>query len=388
MADVVTATSSFASAYDGARVVVTGHTGFKGAWLSLWLHRLGASVVGLSTEPPTEPSLHDASRLGEIVDWCRGDVTDADHVRKVIDAHRPDVVFHLAAQPIVLASYADPLSTFATNVMGTANVLDAVRRTGTTRATVVVTTDKCYETNPTSPAHRESDRLGGEDPYSASKACAELVTRAFRSSFDLPELGLGVATVRAGNIIGGGDWAADRIIPDCARALESGDAVRLRHPEAVRPWQHVVDALAGYLALGARLIERPDLYSEAWNFGPDPAQPYTVAQAAEVFADACAEAGTALSTSTRRLQIERVPATTPFEQPTLRLDPDKAAGRLGWHPLLDFTTTIEWAASWYRDHATDPNFDARAATLSQIADYERLATEADVWWAPAMEPVR
>jgi CDP-glucose 4,6-dehydratase len=372
----------FAGAYDGLNVLVTGHTGFKGSWLSLWLLRLGASVTGFATEPPTHPSLFDDCKLANDMRSVIGDVTDGRAVADLVTQLRPDVVFHLAAQPIVLASYDDPLVTFATNVMGTANVLDAVRRTASVGATVVVTTDKCYETSLTSPPHPENDRLGGKDPYSASKACAELVTAAFRSSYDLPASGQGVATTRAGNIIGGGDWADARILPDCARALAGGTTLRLRHPTAVRPWQHVLDALAGYLHLGQRLLHHPGAYSEAWNFGPDPTKPFTVADTVDTFVDACARLDAQADRrgiEPLRVEIEGTPKH--FEQPSLRLATDKAHTRLGWSPLLDFPSAVEWTAEWYWRHRFGIRFDARDATMQQIRDYESQAAALEAVWA-------
>jgi CDP-glucose 4,6-dehydratase len=364
----------FGGAYHGRKVLVTGHTGFKGTWLSLWLMRLGAEVTGYSLEPPTNPSLYEQCGLAHEMDSVHGDVNDARAVYNVVDRWQPDMVFHLAAQPLVLASYDNPVETFATNVMGTVHVLDAVRRVGSAAATVVVTTDKCYETNPTSPPLHESDRLGGKDPYSASKACAELAVHAYRSSFGFGDAGQGLATTRAGNIVGGGDWAADRIIPDCARALAGGGTLRLRHPNAVRPWQHVLDALSGYLLLGARLLERPDEYAEGWNFGPDPAQPFTVAQAVDVFAEACAARNAEWGGgATPGFTIAQDEAVTRFEQPSLRLATHKAHDRLGWAPVLDFTEAIELSADWYWRHRFEHRFDAKAATLEQINEYERRA---------------
>ena len=376
-------TQPFGGSYDGAKVLVTGHTGFKGAWLSLWLLRLGATVTGFATDPPTDPNLFDDSKLANDIRSVTGDVTDAAAVRSLVAEVRPDIVFHLAAQPIVLASYDDPVGTFATNVIGTAAVLDAVRRTGTTGATVIVTTDKCYETNIASPPHLESDRLGGKDPYSASKACAELVTSAFRSSYDLPAAGQGVATTRAGNIVGGGDWADARILPDCARALATGTPLVLRHPGAVRPWQHVLDALAGYLHLGHRLLRDPVSYSEAWNFGPDPTRPFTVAQAVETFGAACARldqrAGSGGGARPIGTEIDGDPKR--FEEPSLRLDTVKARTRLGWEPMLEFTTAVEWAAEWYWRHQFDVTFDGREATLDQISRFEAAAITRQAVWA-------
>jgi CDP-glucose 4,6-dehydratase len=378
-------TMPFAGAYRGTRVLVTGHTGFMGAWLSQWLLRLGADVTGFSMPAPTQPSLFEDARLARDLRSITGDVRDADAVLGVMRSVKPDVVFHLAAQAHVLPSYADPLGTFSTNVMGTAHVLDAVRRVGRPGATVVVTTDKSYETNAASPPHPETDRLGGADPYSASKASAELVTRAYRSSYDLPAAGHGLATLRAGNIVGGGDWSAHRIIPDCARALSRSAPIVLRHASAVRPWHHVLDAVSGCLLLGSRLLVRPVLYSDAWNFGPDPSRPYTVMEAVEAFTEAWAARDHKRAVFSGRIpagyDIEHAEDAPLFEQPTLRVDTEKARTRLGWEPLLDFHRTIEWSADWYWRHRFEPRFDAQVATLGQIADYEQVAEMRELEWA-------
>ena len=380
----VTATP-FGDVYRGTKVLVTGHTGFKGAWLTQWLLRLGADVTGFSLPAPTQPSLFEAAGLGREMRSIVGDVTDVDAVTDVMKHAQPDVVFHLAAQALVLTSYADPLRTISTNVMGTANVLDAVRRVGTAAATVIVTTDKAYETNAASPPHRETDRLGGHDPYSASKAAAELVTRAYRSSYDLPGAGHGVATARAGNIIGGGDWAANRIIPDCARALSQSAPIVLRHASAVRPWQHVLEAVSGYLLLGTRLLTRPMTYSDAWNFGPDPNRPYTVGDAVETFTKAWAARDSRRALGGGRgsdggYRVEYENAETPYEQPTLRLDTEKARTRLGWEPVLDFESAVEWSADWYWHHRFESRFDAASATITQIANYEQTASVRELAW--------
>jgi len=326
--------------WEGRRVLVTGHTGFKGAWLTLWLHALGARVAGFATDPPTTPSLFEAARVGELVDDVRGDVRDAGAVQEAVRRTRPDLVFHLAAQAIVRAALEDPAGTFAVNVLGTAHVLDAARDA----AVVCVTSDKCYA--PGGGPHREGDALGGDDPYSASKAAQELVARAYRSS-----LGVRVATARAGNVIGGGDWARDRLLPDLVRARESGLPVVLRHPDAMRPWQHVLDPLAGYLRLAERLHGSAE-WAAAWNFGPADAQPvrWIVERVRERWP----------------LAVEVVDPGDAVEAPALRLDASAARERLGWTPRMDASAAVAATVSWYDE--VGAGSDARASTLTQIED--------------------
>jgi CDP-glucose 4,6-dehydratase len=265
-------TAGRSSAFAGRRVLVTGHTGFKGAWLSLWLQRLGAEVMGYALPPPTDPSLFELAKLARRLDHVVGDVRDLDALLTAFDRHAPEVVFHLAAQPLVLRSYREPKETFDTNVGGTVNVLEAVRRTPSVKAVVVVTSDKCYENREWVFGYREDDAMGGHDPYSASKGAAELVTAAYRRSFFAPDAStrvVGLASARAGNVIGGGDFADDRILPDALRAVQAGKPLLVRNPGSTRPWQHVLDPLAGYLLLATRLLDDPGRYAEAFNFGPD-----------------------------------------------------------------------------------------------------------------------
>jgi CDP-glucose 4,6-dehydratase len=324
----------------GRRVLVTGHTGFKGAWLTLWLHELGARVTGFSGPPPTEPSLFALARVGELCDDRRGDVRDRDAVSSAVAAARPEVVFHLAAQPIVRAAVEDPDGTYATNVLGTEHVLQAAREA----AIVCVTSDKCYL--PSERPHREDDALGGRDPYSASKAEQERVAAVQRET-----AGVRVATARAGNVIGGGDWGRDRLLPDLVRAFEAGEPVTLRHPDAVRPWQHVLDPLAGYLLLAERLTESPE-WADAWNFGPDDAWPVR-----RIVERVC----------TRwPLEVRVVPATDGVEAPALRLDATKARERLGWRPRFDLPAGLDATVFWH-DRVRD-GADARAVTLTQIEE--------------------
>jgi CDP-glucose 4,6-dehydratase len=330
----------------GRRVLVTGHTGFKGSWLCLWLQELGAEVTGFGLGPPTEPSLWGAARVGEGMTEVRGDVCDRAGVADAVARTEPDLVFHLAAQPLVRRSFEDPVGTYDTNVMGTANVLDAGAR-----AVVVVTSDKCYAPRADGAPCREGDALGGADPYSASKACAELVAAAWRESF-----GIAVATVRAGNVIGGGDWAEDRLVPDAMRAALDGRPLLVRNPDAVRPWQHVLNPLSGYLEVAQRLGEDPAA-AEAWNFGPDPGDELPVREIADRVA-ALWGGG---------LEWRPEGDGGPPETAVLRLDSTKARERLGWSPrwALDeaLSATVDWFRAW-REGA-----DARAITAAQVAAF-------------------
>jgi CDP-glucose 4,6-dehydratase len=316
----------------GRRVLLTGHTGFKGAWLALWLHELGAAVTGFGGPPPTQPSLFALARVDELLEDLRGDVRDPAAVAAAAGATRPDVVFHLAAQALVARGFVDPASTFTTNVGGTVNVLEATRGV----PTVVVTSDKCYAGGP-GRRHAEDDPLGGDDPYSASKAAQEHVVAAYRAAFDLP-----LATVRAGNAIGGGDFAPGRLVPDLARAEAAGTAVAVRHPDAVRPWQHVLNPLAGYLRVAEGLL-RDEPVAEAWNFGPEPADERPVRWLVE------------------RWGVPMVAAAVEVrEAPALRLDSSKARRRLGWRPAWDLAAALEASKALYGAA------DARAAALEQI----------------------
>ena len=348
----------------GRRVFITGHTGFKGSWLTLWLESLGARVAGYALSPVTNPSLFEVAGVARGITSTIGDVRDEPSLTRAMQAADPEIVFHLAAQPLVRASYREPVGTFATNVMGTAHLLEAARSLAQLRAVVVVTTDKVYENREQVAGYVESDTLGGHDPYSASKAAAELVTSAYRQSFFVDAKGaraVGIASARAGNVIGGGDWAEDRLLPDLVRALGSGTPVRIRRPDAVRPWQHVVEPLAGYLALAERLASDAAGHAEGWNFGPDQADARSVAWITDRV--------TSLWGGGARW--EREPGDHPHETTHLSLDITKARTRLGWHPRLDLGTAIDWTIDWYRRHARGD--DMREATLAQLRAYEAIA---------------
>ena len=357
-------TSAFREAFAGRKVLVTGHTGFKGSWLSLWLHDLGARVSGLALAPDTQPSLFEQLGLERLIDSRMVDVRDAARVNKTLDETRPEVVFHLAAQPLVRLSYDQPAETFAVNVQGTANLLDAVRRTPSVRVVVVITTDKCYENRETDHAYREDDRLGGHDPYSASKACAELVTASYRDSFFKKDSRVSLSSARAGNVIGGGDWAKDRLLPDCMRALAAGKPVTVRNPRSVRPWQHVLEPLSGYLTLAARQLAEPQKFAEAWNFGPAPEDARTTAQIAEL---------AVRGWGAGRWSAADADASAPHEAGLLKLDSAKARTRLSWRPVYGADEAVAQTVAWYRAAAA-PGFDAPAFTRRQIQEYADLAS--------------
>jgi CDP-glucose 4,6-dehydratase len=345
--------SATAGFWRGRRVLLTGHTGFKGAWLHLWLGSLGADVTGYALAPQGEPNLWGIVGMG--ARSVIGDVRDPVRVAAVVEAARPHVVIHMAAQALVRESYRDPLGTFATNVMGTANLLQACRSAPDLECVVVVTSDKVYENHDEGRPFVEADRLGGHDPYSNSKACAELLTGCFRESFF--ESGVPVATARAGNVIGGGDWSADRLIPDCVRALAAGAPVTLRYPDAVRPWQHVLEPLAGYLALAEALVLAPESAPRAVNFGPDPASFCSVREVVEAFS----------SRFGGKPGWQSDGLTHPAEAQALTLSSELAERSLGWRPGLDLVQSLSWTADWYRAFAGGE--DMLTFTRAQLAQY-------------------
>ena len=355
------------SFWRGMSVLVTGHTGFKGSWLSLWLARLGAQVHGLALPPPSEPSLFVEAQVADrLASHRECDVRDADGLRQALRETRPEIVFHLAAQTLVRRSYAQPAETFATNVMGAVNLLQAVRDCETVRVVVMITSDKCYENREWPYAYRETDPLGGRDPYSASKAAQELAIASWRRSFlAIAPVPVSVASARAGNVIGGGDWAEDRLVPDCIRALERGETLALRYPNAVRPWQHVLEPLSGYLTLAEHQWEAPRLFAEAWNFGPYQHAPVSVG----------AVVATIESSWGGRADVSAAPSgLEAHEHHMLMLDIGKAMAKLGWHPRYDTTTAISETVTWYRRRQElGDDFDAAACCEAQIAAYEARA---------------
>jgi CDP-glucose 4,6-dehydratase len=334
-------------------VFVTGHTGFKGGWLSIWLERLGAKVTGCSLDPDTDPSLFEEARVAESVKSVIADIRDIDNLRKIFGEDSFDVVIHMAAQSLVRVSYREPVETYATNVMGTVNLLESVRQSGQKPAVVVVTSDKCYENRERPEGYREQDPMGGYDPYSSSKGCAELVCSAYRRAF-LDAEGINMASARSGNVIGGGDWAEDRLLPDCARAFLKHDPVYIRYPNATRPWQHVLEPLGGYLMLARGLVEHGSGFAGAWNFGPDEQDVESVWRVATHFAAFWGAPA----------EVEKDKADHPHEAQQLILNCDKAKTELGWRARTKLDEALEWTAEWYKNVAGGA--DGRGQCLSQI----------------------
>jgi CDP-glucose 4,6-dehydratase len=347
--------------WHGCRVLLTGHTGFKGSWLSLWLEELGAIVCGVALNPPTDPSLFDEARVAQGVRSEIVDILNLERLKSIVREFRPEIVFHMAAQALVRESYEDPVGTYATNVIGTVNLLESSRGCDSIRAIVVITSDKCYKNEEWVWPYRESDQLGGYDPYSNSKACAELVVSSYRNSFFPPahysHHGVAIATARAGNVIGGGDWAKDRLIPDIMRAFAAKETVKIRRPDAVRPWQHVLEPLSGYLRLAERLFTGGVEYGGAWNFGPENTDAQTVRWIVDRLAEEWGENG--------RWQVDT--EESPHEAQTLKLDWSKAANSLDWRPILPLATALRLTAEWYRRR--NLNEDPRALTLEQLRFY-------------------
>jgi CDP-glucose 4,6-dehydratase len=353
--------------WQGKKVFMTGHTGFKGSWLSLWLHMLGAKVYGYSLPAPTNPSLFHLARINHCVTGTTGDIRDLHHLTEALIEVQPDIVLHLAAQPLVRESYVQPIDTFTTNVIGTANVLEAVRCVPSVRAVVVVTSDKCYENREWLWGYREDDPMGGHDPYSASKGASELIVASYRRSFfeNNADTHAGIASVRAGNVIGGGDFAQDRLIPDFIRAIERKDGITIRNPHAIRPWQFVLEPLGGYLCVAQRLYEAPQEYAEGWNFGPVDTDTQTVSQVCAVFNHALHQHG--ITPVEITLQTA---AHNPHEAGHLRLDISKARQRLDWVPKLDLHTSLEMTAQWYGHYLNHD--DVRQVCEQQIDFFRNL----------------
>jgi CDP-glucose 4,6-dehydratase len=344
--------------WQGKTVFITGHTGFKGGWLSLWLQTLGARVVGYSLPPNTSPNLFSLAGVAAGMVSHMGDVNDFDLLAKTLAEYKPDIVIHMAAQSLVRASYQDPMLTYTTNVMGTVHVLEAVRRVGSVKALINVTTDKCYENTPSKFGFQETDRLGGFDPYSSSKACAEIVTSAYRRSYFTNDYSIGIATVRAGNVIGGGDWAETRLVPDVITSCITNLPMTIRYPNAIRPWQHVLEPLSGYLMLAEKLYADPENFSEAWNFGPDMADAKTVRWVVDAIYKLWGSSVTLVASNAESQW---------HETEDLRLNCQKAKTELQWSPHFAIEQALQATVSWYKAH--QHNQDMRDLTLKQIEDF-------------------
>lgn len=348
--------------WQGKKVLVTGHTGFKGAWLCLLLRHLGAEVFGYALDPPTQPNMFSLCRVADGMQSEIGDIRDASHFSEYLRKVQPEVLIHMAAQPLVRRSYQEPVETYDVNVMGTVHVLESVRNCRSLRAVIIVTTDKCYENREWIWGYREKSPLGGKDPYSSSKACAELVVTAYRHSFFSPDAksGIGIASARAGNVIGGGDWAEDRLVPDILNGLVNGRHVEIRNPQAIRPWQHVLEPLWGYLVLAEKLYQDPARYGEGWNFGPNEASIQTVQWIVEHLHEAWN-----VPVTWKKSQLEHPPECT-----LLKLDAAKARTFLGWRPRLDLNTCLNWIVDWTK--TWQARKDLHQETLRQIESYLAL----------------
>jgi CDP-glucose 4,6-dehydratase len=344
------------------KVFLTGHTGFKGSWLSLWLTSMGAVVTGYAMEPPTRPSLYEVTNINSLVHSVTGDIRDKELLSKAMKAANPDIVIHMAAQPLVRESYDNPVETYSVNVMGTVHLLEAVRYCNNVRAVINVATDKCYENKEWLWGYRETEPLGGYDPYSSSKACSELVTAAYQQSFFNPnnydQHGTAIASARAGNVIGGGDWAKDRLIPDCMNSLIAGEEIVIRNPHAIRPWQHVLEPLSGYLSLAEKLFESGVKYGEAWNFGPDDRDVKSVLWLVESLCDKWGREA--------RFRVDKE-NTHPHEANFLKLDCSKANARLNWHPKWDLNNALSRIIDWFESYLDHRRMDQFC--WEQIKDY-------------------
>ncbi|WP_261974104.1 CDP-glucose 4,6-dehydratase [Fusobacterium varium] len=354
---------NFNNVYKGKRVLITGHTGFKGSWLSIWLKELGAEVIGYSLEPYTEKDNFVLSHLSEKIVDIRGDIRDRKHLRKVFDKYQPEIVFHLAAQPLVRLSYDIPVETYETNLMGTINILEEIRNCENTKIGIMITTDKCYENKEQIWGYRENEAFGGYDPYSSSKGACEIAIQSWRKSFfnpkDYEKHGKSIASVRAGNVIGGGDWAKDRIVPDCIRALEEGKDIEIRSPRSIRPWEHVLEPLSGYLLLGQKMMEDPTKYCEGWNFGPNLDAIVNVWEVAEKIVKNYGKGNLKDISDPNALH----------EAKLLLLDITKSRFELGWKPTLTIDKSIELTAEWYKRYISE---DVYQLCIEQINRFSKL----------------
>lgn len=363
---------SLETAFSNKTVLITGHTGFKGAWLTAWLRQLGAKVIGVALKPPTEPSHFSAAHLSDQIEDLRVDIRDRVKIEKVIIAAQPDYVFHLAAQSLVRRSYIDPLETWSINVLGTLNLMEGLRKLDKPCAAVIITSDKCYDNVEWVWGYRETDAMGGPDPYSASKGAAELAIRShIRSFFSDSNSNMRIASARAGNVIGGGDWAPDRIVPDCVRAWAKNSIVELRSPHSTRPWQHVLEPLSGYLTLAIALSKSSEIHGEAFNFGPISQQNNTVTELVQEMATHWAQV---------RWSDVSNSVAGPYESGLLKLNCDKSLHFLEWHAVMDFKKTVELTAEWYKMFYQNPK-KIGDLTNSQILNYTMMAKEQGLSWA-------
>jgi CDP-glucose 4,6-dehydratase len=362
---------NFNNLFNNKSVLVTGHTGFKGSWLTSWLQLMGANVTGISLDPSTSPSHFEAAHLMNNMNDFRIDIRDRKNIENVILAEKPDFVFHLAAQALVRRSYADPIETWETNVMGTLNVLDALRKLDKNCAAVIITSDKCYDNVEWEWGYRETDPLGGPDPYSASKGAAELAIKSYIKSF-FPSLSskVRIASARAGNVIGGGDWSTDRIVPDCVKAWSENKEVELRNPHSTRPWQHVLEPLSGYICLAIALTKNPELHGEPFNFGPQAQQNHSVLELVKQMGkywDQVKWSDVSLSSK------------GPYESGLLKLNCDKALHYLKWHAIMDFDQTVKFTSQWYKAYYENPT-EIESFTKNQILTYIDLASKKQLQW--------
>ncbi|PCI37848.1 MAG: CDP-glucose 4,6-dehydratase [Thiotrichales bacterium] len=347
--------------WQGKKILVTGHTGFKGSWLCFWLKQLGADITGYALESNTEPSLFNLLQLSKSINHHIADIRDINKLKEIVTKTKPEIILHMAAQPLVRLSYKDPVETYSTNVMGTVNILEAVRAVNTVKVFINVTTDKCYENKERLWNYKENEPLGGYDPYSSSKACSELVTGAYRNSFfntkDINNHKTAISSARAGNVIGGGDWSEDRLIPDAIRSILNKQTLTIRNPKAIRPWQHVLESLSGYLKLAEQMWEYPQKFSTAWNFGPDENDCQTVENVLNILNEEL----------TQKITLQHDNTTQPHEAKFLKLDTAKAKNLLHWQPNWNLKTALNKTATWYQTWLK--NGDMREITLRQINEY-------------------
>lgn len=358
----------FNNTYKGTRVLITGHTGFKGTWLTLWLKELGAEIVGYSLEPHTNPSMFDLCNTEDDIINIIGDIRDSKKLEKILQGFKPDIIFHLAAQPLVRESYNDPKLTYETNVIGTLNVYEAARKCESVKVIISITTDKCYENKEWVYGYRECDPMGGHDPYSSSKACVELLTASYRNSF-FEDLGIGIASARAGNVIGGGDWARERLIPDLIRAISKEETLIIRNPTAIRPWQHVLEPLSGYLWLGCLLLENTKKHSCGWNFGPNNNDTLSVEEILKLAINYWGRG---------KYEIDK--SVQPHEAGLLKLDINKAMSELNWNPVYDVEKAVEKTMDWYKSYY-EKNIDMNEFTINQIKEYVKEARQKEILWS-------